>query len=1122
MPPPPLPTKPRHAVLRGLAALLLLAATIAGLPVLLAVVTTALWHSGHDDLTHLLDRQDTGGAFLLALVAIAWIAWAHFTFCVLAEIPAQLRGRAPRPSRRINVSRHAAAALISSVLVLLPTGTALATPSPAAAAPTAESTPGTAKTHHDQAPSPTATTERGKGQHTYTVQDTRPAESLWSIAEKQLGDGERWKEIAALNQGRTMTDGSRFDADSFIQPGWKLLMPGSPGSGSGDPHQGGSGRTVTVAPGDTLSTIAEEQLGDPERYDEIFDRNKGHAGPDGRPLTDPDQIHPGQQLLLPSPTAPHDRDTRPGTDTERRQSGDHENNHDSTSPSPRKPDHDTRRPDASPRPQNPRHHHDRSREHTPGSKDGRRGEETTRPPATPAPTQQHTDTSHRSTPEPAAHSEGVSVRTTAGVGALLAAVLVGGIGLRRLIQQRRRKPGETIAMPEESSRLEQTLTASAAPASAELLDTALRTLAHQAAQAESTLPVVRGARVTARTVELLPDTPGEPMPPFAAGTGDWWALDAQAELLEPERARQVQAPYPGLATLGTDAEGTLYLANLPQLSTLLIQGDQPQVDAVCTAIALETGMSPWADQADILLIGFGRELPRLLPTSRARHLPHAAAAIRDLGERLLEAHQDPELGAQLPWMLICASRISEEEAWQLADALDKARGLKVAAVLPESGIGHLFPNAEQLNAGTDEEAQELEVLGARIQVQSVSSTAYEQLVATLEVTEQPSRPADGAWEKVPPEPPTPRPIPAQGGEALEDAGPGNDEQAPEGPFPALIGAASDPAGLRLLSPSAPSPRLPQDSDDIADPVECPAAERTDVEAAKPELTDAAADPGSSTDRNAGDSPAPGSPTDDAPEVPTARDLHAPEVRVLGPLEVTGVGASGHGPKLTELAVLLYFRPHRDTAGICEAMDPANPWSTSTLNSRMYGLRNKLGVDADGNPYVPRRTRGTDSYRLAPAVRCDWTIFQQLAERGLTAASPTTAAGYLEQALSLVRGRPLGGRDLPWAAPLQQEMISRIIDVAHTLATYRSDPTHGELDLEAARRAIAVGIDVEPTAELLYRDWMRIEHAAGNRGGLHTAITTLQQAIRTLDLDLEPETEQLISLLLINTPSTNAV
>ncbi|MFC7512153.1 bacterial transcriptional activator domain-containing protein [Streptomyces thermocarboxydus] len=98
------------------------------------------------------------------------------------------------------------------------------------------------------------------------------------------------------------------------------------------------------------------------------------------------------------------------------------------------------------------------------------------------------------------------------------------------------------------------------------------------------------------------------------------------------------------------------------------------------------------------------------------------------------------------------------------------------------------------------------------------------------------------------------------------------------------------------------------------------------------------------------------------------------------------------------------------------------------------------------------------------------------------------------------------------------MITRIIDVAHTVATYRI-PTGPHHDLNAARQAVATGLDVDPTAELLYRDWMRLEAARGNRSGLHTAITRVQQINRDLDCSLETETSQLINELLNSTGTT---
>jgi nucleoid-associated protein YgaU len=52
------------------------------------------------------------------------------------------------------------------------------------------------------------------------------------------------------------------------------------------------GRTYTVKPGDTLSKIAKEHLGNANDYMKIFNANKGV-------LSDPDKIKPGQVLQIP-------------------------------------------------------------------------------------------------------------------------------------------------------------------------------------------------------------------------------------------------------------------------------------------------------------------------------------------------------------------------------------------------------------------------------------------------------------------------------------------------------------------------------------------------------------------------------------------------------------------------------------------------------------------------------------------------------------------------------------------------------------------------------------------------------------------------------------------------------
>jgi nucleoid-associated protein YgaU len=56
-----------------------------------------------------------------------------------------------------------------------------------------------------------------------------------------------------------------------------------------------NGTSYTVQSGDTLSDIAEEQLGDANRWPEIFVLNRGT-------IRDPNRISPGQVLTLPGDT----------------------------------------------------------------------------------------------------------------------------------------------------------------------------------------------------------------------------------------------------------------------------------------------------------------------------------------------------------------------------------------------------------------------------------------------------------------------------------------------------------------------------------------------------------------------------------------------------------------------------------------------------------------------------------------------------------------------------------------------------------------------------------------------------------------------------------------------------
>ncbi|MFF5307586.1 hypothetical protein ACFY5F_50430 [Streptomyces sp. NPDC013161] len=1104
--------------------LLVLAVAVAGLPLLLAWVSPVLWASSRDDLAHLVDRQDTGGAFLLLLVAVGWIGWAQFAFCAVRELSAQLRGRTWHAPRGLGASQRAAAVLIGGILVLLPTGSALATPAQAAPSATAGQLPGQVRTQRVDADRAASAADRTQDA-TYTVREVRPAESLWSIAEKELGDGERWREIAALNEGHTMADGAVFRANSFLQPGWQLQMPHTAAAAGGLRTQTGddapaaadneSEHVVTVHQGDYLSKIAQAELGDGNEWPQLYEASRGKAQPHGLPaITDPDEIYAGQQVTVPGVQAgqhPPARDSEDGD----KAAGPEATPPASQPPGSRKPSDDagdeqvptpgttTAPPPAS------------TPSGVPSSPPAEHPGQQQSPPATPTPStssppspsaSSQTPSSTASSPAatasatPASTPAGspLTLRTVLGAGALLAAAVTGALALRRTLQRRRRTPGETIAIAPEPSSAEAQLAAISEPGGAARLDVALRTMSHQAAQEAkgSDLPALRAARIGARAVEVLPeDLAQEPLAPFTSGRARWWVLPADAELLDEETAHQVRAPYPGLATIGSTEAGDLVLLNLSRVSAVLLDGNPVHITEVCISLALELGMSPWASDVQVVTVGFGEDLPHLLPTARIAHMRQPAHALRDLSERLLEAHQQPETSHQ-PYLLLCASSLDLDTAWQFAEVIDKARALPVTLIAPASTAAAHFPEAEILNASFST-PQPLDSVGTDITVQRLEHAAYQQITDALTLSAQSAHPAQGPWQNVPDEPasvelphettptkPPPAPGDATTTSPVMPAADGN-----SGIFPALLAATTDPSGLRLL-PTADSP--PQTGAGAA-----PSADSAMPLAVEAPETD---------DRGDGDT----APVPKTKEDCEAHDLHAPEIRVLGPVHVTGVERTGHGPRMAQLAALLHFRPGRGADVLCSDMDPVSPWSPATLNARMQGLRSCLGNDSAGNPYVPRRKAGNDPYRLSPGVRCDWTRFLQLAERAL----PLGPSGLpdLERALALVRGRPFGGRPLPWAEPYQQEMITRIIDVAHTVVTYRT-PAGPHYDLSAARRAVATGLDVDDTAELLYRDWLRIEAAAGNRQGLHTAITRVQQMNRTLDCSLEPETEQLINDLL---------
>jgi nucleoid-associated protein YgaU len=109
--------------------------------------------------------------------------------------------------------------------------------------------------------------------HTVIIQ---PGDSLWKLAQQNLGRGSRWQELLAANPG--IMDPTR------IAVGTEIVLPARVTGLKSD-------LKVTVKVGDTLSGIARVMYGRAAAW-----RCIAQANPE---IADANRIYVGQQLLLP-------------------------------------------------------------------------------------------------------------------------------------------------------------------------------------------------------------------------------------------------------------------------------------------------------------------------------------------------------------------------------------------------------------------------------------------------------------------------------------------------------------------------------------------------------------------------------------------------------------------------------------------------------------------------------------------------------------------------------------------------------------------------------------------------------------------------------------------------------
>lgn len=226
---------------------------------------------------------------------------------------------------------------------------------------------------------------------------------------------------------------------------------------------------------------------------------------------------------------------------------------------------------------------------------------------------------------------------------------------------------------------------------------------------------------------------------------------------------------------------------------------------------------------------------------------------------------------------------------------------------------------------------------------------------------------------------------------------------------------------------------------------------------------------------------------------------APRVNVLGRVEIAGLlagASSNRRARATEFVAYLALHPGASAHEIDEAIWPGRRVAKEMRNSFVSRVRHWLGNDSDGQLFLPLVGDHGD-YRLSPEFDCDWHVFLRLAREGL--ARGPNGADLLEQALTLVRGRPFLGVDPTtyiWAEADAQEMVSAVVDVAHVLSALQL----GLGDSRAAQDAASRGLLAEPGSEVLHCDAIRAAAAKGDSEEIVRLSARLRAQIEAIEPD----------------------
>ena len=227
---------------RGLGALIVLVAVIAGIPAFLILVvgnplpTAAQWQQ------IAAFQPDYGNVILLTkiLPCVAWIAWGFFALPWLYELVSRAAGHAPqRAVWLFRGQQRMAAVLIAAVFLMFAGTVSLAAVGPAHAAPETaqdahaavaqflQTPPAPAAPVQTQTPASQQAAAPQAEQHADLDYQVKPGDNLWNLAEQYLGDGADYHQIADASGHIVQAGGQHLGDPDLILPGWHLDIPGA-------------------------------------------------------------------------------------------------------------------------------------------------------------------------------------------------------------------------------------------------------------------------------------------------------------------------------------------------------------------------------------------------------------------------------------------------------------------------------------------------------------------------------------------------------------------------------------------------------------------------------------------------------------------------------------------------------------------------------------------------------------------------------------------------------------------------------------------------------------------------------------------------------------------------------